>query len=147
MRRGSFERSGGSVRLRERRKKVALKLRAEGKTQEEAASAVGVAQKTLSKWEEGNNIPGYNISPPDLRLKIAPCDHKEIHERVSDGDSQAQVAASDSVKKCATLLGVGLELYTKAADGGPVGNSHRNGGTDDLTDAQRTLRERKRRVA
>ena len=71
---------------------------------------------------------------------------KTREERVPLGDT-AKAAASDAVKKCSTLLGVGLELYTKAADEEPVGNSHRNGGTDDLTEAQRTLRERKRRVA
>ena len=66
---------------------------------------------------------------------------KTREDRVPLGDT-SKAAASDSVKKCATLLGVGLELYTKEVNG------HRDGSggteTDGLTAAQRTLRERKR---
>jgi DNA-binding XRE family transcriptional regulator len=41
---------------REIQKKVGLKLRKEGKTQEEVASIVGVTQKTISNWEKGEDI-------------------------------------------------------------------------------------------
>jgi len=58
------------------------------------------------------------------------------------GDT-AKAAASDCLKKCATLLGVALELYTKDSE-----NSHNGSGNgEQLTEAQRTLRERRRQQA
>ncbi len=66
---------------------------------------------------------------------------KTRENNVPLGDT-AKAAASDAVKKCATLLGVGLELYTEN------GNGHQaSGDGDGLTEAQRLLRERRRQAA
>lgn len=63
---------------------------------------------------------------------------KQREENVPLGDS-AKAAASDSLKKCATLFGVGLELYMKGTEDG--NGRHNSGGDGRLTEAQRTLRE------
>ena len=57
-----------------------------------------------------------------------------------------KAAASDSLKKCATLFGVGLHLYAEDANGSRQASSCA-GETEGLTQAQRALRERRRKVA
>ena len=54
----------------------------------------------------------------------------------------AKAAASDAIKKAATLLGVGLELYMKDPD-----ESDASGNGEHLTEAQKLLRERRRQRA
>ena len=73
---------------------------------------------------------------------------KDREDNVPLGDT-AKAAASDAVKKCATLLGVGLELYVKENGSGQSSESGSGstGNSDGLTDAQRTLRERRQRTA
>ena len=73
---------------------------------------------------------------------------KTREENVPLGDS-AKAAASDALKKCATLFGVGLELYLKdkedennhQSDRGTQGGGDGRANEEDLTEAQRTLRE------
>jgi len=67
---------------------------------------------------------------------------KQRENNVPLGDT-LKAAASDCIKKAATLLGVGLELYTKDTKNG---DSHQVNG-DGLTEAQRTLREHRQRRA
>ncbi len=73
---------------------------------------------------------------------------KARENNVGLGDTM-KAAGSDCLKKCATLLGVGLELYTDAKNGN--GASHQahqaSGDGDGLTEAQRMLRERRRQAA
>ena len=72
---------------------------------------------------------------------------KQRENNVPLGDT-AKAAASDSLKKCATLLGVGLELYTKDTNSHTEnGNGHQANGDGELTEAQKLLRERRRRAA
>ena len=50
----------------------------DGKSQEEAAAVVGVAQKTVDNWERGiiSNIPENNTyTPLDLRIKVGKAEH------------------------------------------------------------------------
>ena len=71
---------------------------------------------------------------------------KTRENNVPLGDT-AKAAASDSVKKCATLLGIGLELYVKDTNGHTENGNVSTGDRDGLTEAQRMLRERRRRQA
>ena len=66
---------------------------------------------------------------------------KTRENNVPLGDT-AKAAVSDCLKKCGTLLGVGLELYTKDTD-----SQNGSGNGEQLTEAQRTLRERRRQQA
>jgi len=61
---------------REQQKKVALALRQAGKTQEEAAAVMGVAQNTVSDWERGVSDIETDITytPPDLRISVPKSD-------------------------------------------------------------------------
>ena len=54
---------------------------------------------------------------------------------VSIGDD-LKAAATDSLKKCATLFGIGLHLYLDAPSNGS-GNSHHNGHTQQYNQPQR----------
>ena len=71
---------------------------------------------------------------------------KTRENNVPLGDT-AKAAASDCLKKSATLLGVGLELYTKDTNTHTENGSGSTGDDEGLTEAQRTLRERRRRRA
>ena len=70
---------------------------------------------------------------------------KERNRGSSLGDD-LKAAASDAVKKCSTLFGVGLHLYSEDATGSRQSPSYA-GETEGLTQAQRKLRERRRKVA
>ena len=65
---------------------------------------------------------------------------KDRNRGSSLGDD-LKAAASDAVKKCATLFGVGLHLYREDANGSQRPETVR------LTQAQRALKERRRKVA
>jgi len=118
--------SGEQIReIRERQKSQAIKLRGQGKTQAEAAKAVGVAQNTLSGWEkeqQGNitNATGCNtdnntteetdttniaddnscidkkLSSNDCRVKISKSEYPKIYAMYKGGMTQQQIA--DEVK-------------------------------------------------
>jgi N6-adenosine-specific RNA methylase IME4/DNA-binding XRE family transcriptional regulator len=82
--------------LREHLRTIALEIRKTGKTQEEAARIVSVAQSTIAEWETNiaNNIGTDNAcKPPDLRQSIPKSEHKRIYERIKSGENQEQVAA------------------------------------------------------
>ena len=61
---------------REQQKKVALALRRAGKSQEEAAAAVGVAPQTIDEWESSVSIVKIHntYTPPDLRISVPKSD-------------------------------------------------------------------------
>jgi len=87
--------------LREKQKNLALKLRKQGKTQEEVAKIVGVPRQTISYWER--NINNANIgnayNPPDLRIKIPDKECPNIYERYKSGETQEQTAADYKVSQ------------------------------------------------
>ncbi|NLX42134.1 MAG: helix-turn-helix domain-containing protein [Chloroflexi bacterium] len=74
-------------------REAALTLRSLGKTQAEAAEAVGVARNTVSDWERGNNVETDNASIPDQRVSVPKAEHEAIHERHEAGETLAQIAA------------------------------------------------------
>jgi DNA-binding XRE family transcriptional regulator len=89
-------------KVRKDRKKKALELRnAAGATQEEAAKAVGVARRTVDKWEEGSNVTdeeGDITSAPDCRTKVPPSHHAVIYERFVNGEAAKEIAADYKVE-------------------------------------------------
>ena len=72
---------------------------------------------------------------------------KEVQKNSTLGDN-LKAATSDALKKCATLFGVALHLYAddvtgpRPAETNGSGNGAGNG--EQLTDAQRKLREKRR---
>lgn len=87
-------------------KELAAKLRNEGKTQQEVADEVGVAQNTISDWENvsiiGNESPDNAYiqetgPPPDNRVTIPREHHAIILDRLESGETQAQLAADYQV--------------------------------------------------
>jgi len=82
-------------------KKIALKLRKQGKTQEEVAKIVGVPQSTISFWERNiSNISAdITYNPPDLRVKIPEKEYLKIYERYKSGETQKQIAADYKVSQ------------------------------------------------
>ena len=93
--------------LRKQQKAKAQELREGGATQKEAAEAVGVTHKTVSKWENnevGSNVLGYNTSqkedkPPDNRIKIDKSLHDEIWERRQRDETAKDLAEVYGVSK------------------------------------------------
>lgn len=91
--------------IRAQQKSIALRLRKDGKTQAQAATAVGVTRKAVDQWESKSTSNGSstNISspgdPPDLRTKLNHDQRDEIAEQVGAGNSQAQVAANFGVSQ------------------------------------------------
>lgn len=81
----------------EKKKKLALGLRAAGQTQAEAAAVVGVGRKTIDDWESGNNGETANASIPDQRVSVPKSERPRIMERVQAGESRRQVAADYKV--------------------------------------------------
>ena len=51
-------------------------MRKAGKTQEEAAAAVGVGRKTIDDWEKGVSIgeTAITYTPPDLSISVPKSD-------------------------------------------------------------------------
>jgi len=90
-------------RDREQQKKVALALRQAGKSQEEAATAVGVTDRTIRNWEKGEGISIGNLpftyTPPDLKIKVPKREYETIYERVEAGESQSAIAADYKIKQ------------------------------------------------
>ena len=58
-----------------------------------------------------------------------------------------KAAGSDCLKKCATLLGVALHLYRDEVVPGDNGDNGKTEDRDNLTPAQKVLRERKAQLA
>jgi len=86
--------------LRGNQKKIALKLRQTGMSQEKVAGILGVARRTIDEWEGTSNVKDDNTSnPPDLRIKIPKKEKQRIKERVTTGESQGQVAADYKVSQ------------------------------------------------
>ncbi|HYT88777.1 MAG TPA: DNA methyltransferase, partial [Gemmataceae bacterium] len=86
------------------RRKTALELRSQGLTQGEVAARVGVAQQTVSDWEDAdgesdteNGIPFTPAPFPDCRVTIPRPEYPTIAERIRNGESRAQVAADYGV--------------------------------------------------
>lgn len=78
--------------LLKRKKEIAALLRGEGKTQEQVAKVMGIAQNTLSDWEDGTNIGADNGSAPDLRIKIPASENEKIAERLDAGEAAKDIA-------------------------------------------------------
>jgi len=86
---------------------IAKTLRAAGKTQEQAATLVGVTDGAVSQWEAEDAAKAGDISissarvpytpPPKLGTKVPPTEYERILERLDSGETQAQVAADYGV--------------------------------------------------
>ena len=87
--------------IRARQRELALKLRKQGKTQEEVAKIIGVSQQTISYWEKNvnNTNIGKAYAPPDLRIKIPEEEYVKIYERYKSGETQEQIAADYKVSR------------------------------------------------
>jgi len=86
-----------------RQKDEALRLRAEGKTQEEAAAAVGVDQRTVDRWEQKRNDRSSPNASPDLRYSIPKSAQNVIHERAREGEKTTDIAADFKISIDASL--------------------------------------------
>ena len=87
------------ARDKELRRKLALELRKQKKTQAEVAAIVGVSRETIDKWEKGSNGNFTNTSPPDLRYTVSKQDYEKIYELYKDGKSQAEIAANFKISR------------------------------------------------
>ena len=83
------------------RRLTALKLRGEGKTQAEAASLVGVTDRTIANWEQNTSNRKFSdaCSPkaPDLRSSVPKTEYQKIYVRHMEGAPQARIAADARV--------------------------------------------------
>lgn len=76
-----------------------IKLRAKGKTQDQAARAVGIDQSTGSRWENEHNMQPHirfksSRNPLDIRVKVPQIHSPQILHHISNGISPKQVAAN-----------------------------------------------------
>lgn len=81
-------------------RRAALKLRKQGKPQEEVAKIVGVSQRTIGLWEQkesNSNIT--NAFPIDLRYSIPKEGYKAIHDRAEKGETQKQIAEDYKISR------------------------------------------------
>ena len=79
---------------------MAIELRKQGRTQEEVAAIVGVAQQTVSEWEKSisdTEIGKANTS--DLRYKIPKGAQEEIYKRYKSGESQKKLAVEFKISQ------------------------------------------------
>lgn len=67
-------------------------LRAERRTEQEAADAVGVSQATASAWEQKGHIIGTDNVSTDLRYSVPKSAQKVIYERHTEGESANDLA-------------------------------------------------------
>jgi len=83
--------------LTKRRDEILLKLRLEGKTQEEVAKLLEITRQAVSKREKGvkntNNATGCAICIPNLYVKIPKVEHARIAARARAGEKHEQIAA------------------------------------------------------
>jgi N6-adenosine-specific RNA methylase IME4/DNA-binding XRE family transcriptional regulator len=84
--------------LRQRQQKIAMALKADGATQEDIATRLGIAQQTVSDWFKTNTGSGIGF---DARIKIPKAEQIVIFDRVEAGESQEQVAADFGVTQMA----------------------------------------------
>jgi transcriptional regulator with XRE-family HTH domain len=87
---------------RGKQKRIARELKQLGRSQEEIAQLLGVKRRTVGDWLEIRTIGGPakgSNTLPDCRVKIPSSHHPVIFDRVSGGDSQAQVAADCGVSQ------------------------------------------------
>lgn len=89
--------------IRKRQRETALKLRAEGKgkiTQQQAADAVGVTERTVRDWEKvmptGTTSDRHNR---DHRVKLTSAHKTDIVSRMKKGESQVTIAADYKVNQ------------------------------------------------
>lgn len=82
----------------EQKKELALALRQQGLTQEEAAKLVGLDRSTVSKAET-SIVKNHITFIPDLRYTIRKEQEEEIVDRVDGGETQAQVASDYGVSQ------------------------------------------------
>jgi hypothetical protein len=54
---------------------------------------LGVTQQAVAVWLDGSNTKDCNASITDNRVKVPKDEYAGIWDRVSDGESRAQVAA------------------------------------------------------
>jgi len=54
---------------------------------------MGVDQRTVGRWFEGNNRQSPNTSVPDARVKVPPKQRPLLAERIESGEKAEQVAA------------------------------------------------------
>jgi ParB-like chromosome segregation protein Spo0J len=80
--------------VRAQQRELAAKLRAQGKTQAEAAAILGVPRRTVDSWEDGgrNNAKHDNASPPDQRLAVPRAARPQIAARAAKGETPARIA-------------------------------------------------------
>lgn len=81
---------------RELRKETALELRKQGKTQAEAATAVGVTRGAVEKWENvfsNDKSIITKTAPPDTRITVPRDKHPDILKRREKGESLKKIAA------------------------------------------------------
>ena len=89
-------------RDRTQRRRVALGLRKEGKTQAETAALVGVDRTTVAKWESGTLHKQGESSQSvvlDLRTRVPRKLFRTIHARVRAGETQTDIAAEYKVSQ------------------------------------------------
>lgn len=97
---------------RKKLQELARQLRQEeGLTQAETAERLGIAQQTISDWENEvihitDDENAGNMYHPDLRFKITKEDRYAIHDRHTDGESQRQIAADYHVSQPTVLRAV-----------------------------------------
>jgi len=87
--------------IRDTQRKTALRLREQGKTQAEAAAAVGVSQQVVSDWQAKSmhNTSGGKVHKPDVRTKVTKDGKEKVVKAVKAGVPQAQVAADLGVNQ------------------------------------------------
>ena len=90
--------SDQKTELRKTLIEIAGALKAEGRTQEDIAAMLGVAQRTVSDWLINNSgaAKAYN---PDVRVKLSSAAKQQATDRVQDGEAQAQIAADYGVSQ------------------------------------------------
>lgn len=84
--------------LRDVQIQVAGELRAEGKTQEQIGAMLGVAHHTVSRWLDTSIVPPDKASI-DLRTAIPRTLRDAIYERITEGETQTQVAADYAISQ------------------------------------------------
>ncbi len=93
----------------EKARALALRLRQEGRSQEEVAQLLGVSQQAISKWENKeakspvemgvvtNTTRSKSYHPPDIRVTVPREEYPKIYERAKSGESLRQIAADYKV--------------------------------------------------
>lgn len=97
--------------LRETQKSLAAELKDQEWTQQEIAELLGVTQQCVAKWLDINNTTGCKTDKRDARVKLSNDAKPEVKRRLSDGETQSEIAKDYKVSQ-ATISGVAKELAT-----------------------------------